>query len=79
MELNEWIRKEGRKINWIATQINIPISVLYAYSSNLRALPEKYIHPIIELTNGECTEEDLRRKKRQPHKGLDRLRRIKTD
>jgi len=63
MKLKDWVAKEGRNLKWVSMKMNIPRPVLYSYTSGKRSLPEKYINPIIELTNGECSEEDLKQKR----------------
>ena len=60
MKLKDWMRKEGRKLNWLSSEIGIPISILYSYTSEKRSMPLKYIPRIVELTRGECSEEDLK-------------------
>jgi len=63
MKLKDWVVKEGRNLKWVSMKMNIPRPVLYSYTSGKRSLPKKYIHPIIELTNGECSEKDLTEEK----------------
>ncbi len=60
MKLKEWIAKEGRSLKWLSMQLGIPRSVLYSYSGGSRSLADKYVYPLIKLTNGEVTYEDLK-------------------
>lgn len=60
MKLKEWIAKEGRSLKWLGIQLGIPMSLLYSYSSGTRSLADKYVYPLIKLTNGEVTYEDIK-------------------
>lgn len=65
MKLKDWCEKEGRTLKWVADQIGMPKMAFYRALQGYRPLKDDYIDKIIELTDGECTYEELKRRSKK--------------
>lgn len=65
MDLREWCKKEGRTLAGLAKKTGIPPHVLYNHTAEMYVLKDEYVDKLIEFTGGECTYEDLKRKKKK--------------
>lgn len=66
MLLKEWSKKEGRSLVWIAKKTKIPLHRLYNATAYIQPLSDADIEKLKKLTNGDCTDDELRRKHLKP-------------